>query len=138
MCVDEHSGGACLLNKQCNLLTYGLLGADTVLGRKFRVTEGKMSQVLQGMSKVYVCRFKSIISFNNIWFTNEVFLPDKINGTSGGYLYWNSLMCLVLFYNYILSEGLEDGYDGDIAFASALETFGGETNDPDFMALGGN
>ncbi|XP_062091517.1 ADP-ribosylation factor GTPase-activating protein AGD1-like isoform X2 [Humulus lupulus] len=35
------------------------------------------------------------------------------------------------------TEGLEDGYDGDIAFASALETFGGETNDPDFMALGG-
>ena len=42
-----------------------------------------------------------------------------------------------LFYNFILREGLDDGYDGDIAFASALETFGGETNDPDFMALRG-
>ncbi|PON67230.1 Arfaptin domain/BAR domain containing protein [Parasponia andersonii] len=35
------------------------------------------------------------------------------------------------------TEGLEEGSDGDIAFAIALETFGGETNDPDFMALGG-
>ncbi|KAF3443063.1 hypothetical protein FNV43_RR16984 [Rhamnella rubrinervis] len=36
------------------------------------------------------------------------------------------------------TEGLGDGYDGDIAFANALETFGGGYNDPTFMGLGGN
>ena len=34
-------------------------------------------------------------------------------------------------------EGLGEGYDGDIAFASALETFGGGHGDPLFIALGG-
>ncbi|KAJ6761025.1 ADP-RIBOSYLATION FACTOR GTPASE-ACTIVATING PROTEIN AGD1 [Salix purpurea] len=35
------------------------------------------------------------------------------------------------------SEGLGEGYDGDIAFASALETFGGGHNDPICLAFGG-
>ncbi|XP_028766168.1 ADP-ribosylation factor GTPase-activating protein AGD1 isoform X2 [Neltuma alba] len=35
------------------------------------------------------------------------------------------------------TEGLGEGYDGDIAFASALETFGGGHGDPLFVALGG-
>ncbi|XP_054820354.1 ADP-ribosylation factor GTPase-activating protein AGD1-like isoform X3 [Prosopis cineraria] len=35
------------------------------------------------------------------------------------------------------TEGLGEGYDGDIAFASALETFGGGHCDPLFVALGG-
>ncbi|KAJ7945630.1 ADP-ribosylation factor GTPase-activating protein [Quillaja saponaria] len=35
------------------------------------------------------------------------------------------------------TEGLGEGYDGDIAFASALEAFGGGHNDPLFVALGG-
>ncbi|GLT48068.1 hypothetical protein SLA2020_217100 [Shorea laevis] len=35
------------------------------------------------------------------------------------------------------TEGLEEGYDGDIAFASALETFGGGHNDPISVAFGG-
>uniref|UniRef100_A0A6N2NLI6 ADP-ribosylation factor GTPase-activating protein AGD1 n=1 Tax=Salix viminalis TaxID=40686 RepID=A0A6N2NLI6_SALVM len=35
------------------------------------------------------------------------------------------------------SEGLGEGYDGDIAFASALETFGGGHNDPIGLAFGG-
>ncbi|GFQ01185.1 ADP-ribosylation factor GTPase-activating protein agd3 [Phtheirospermum japonicum] len=35
------------------------------------------------------------------------------------------------------SEGLGEGYDGDIAFASALETFGGGHNDPISVAFGG-
>ncbi|KAF6160102.1 hypothetical protein GIB67_018882 [Kingdonia uniflora] len=34
-------------------------------------------------------------------------------------------------------EGLGEGYDGDIAFASALETFGGGHNDPIGVAFGG-
>jgi len=34
-------------------------------------------------------------------------------------------------------EGLGDAYDGDIAFASALENFGGGHNDPLFVTLGG-
>ncbi|XP_012848093.1 PREDICTED: ADP-ribosylation factor GTPase-activating protein AGD3 isoform X1 [Erythranthe guttata] len=34
-------------------------------------------------------------------------------------------------------EGLGEGYDGDIAFASALETFGGGHNDPISVAFGG-
>jgi len=34
-------------------------------------------------------------------------------------------------------EGLGDAYDGDIAFASALESFGGGQNDPLFVTLGG-
>ncbi|KAK7353815.1 hypothetical protein VNO80_19267 [Phaseolus coccineus] len=35
------------------------------------------------------------------------------------------------------TEGLGDAYDGDIAFASALESFGGGHNDPLFVTLGG-
>ncbi|XP_059633461.1 ADP-ribosylation factor GTPase-activating protein AGD3 isoform X2 [Cornus florida] len=35
------------------------------------------------------------------------------------------------------SEGLGEGYDWDIAFASALETFGGGHNDPISVAFGG-
>lgn len=35
------------------------------------------------------------------------------------------------------TEGLGEGYDGDIAFASALETFGGGHNDPIGVAFGG-
>ncbi|CAL5325210.1 unnamed protein product [Camellia sinensis] len=36
------------------------------------------------------------------------------------------------------TEGLGGGYDGDIAFASALENFGGGHNDPISVAFGGN
>ncbi|KAF9668106.1 hypothetical protein SADUNF_Sadunf15G0093500 [Salix dunnii] len=36
-----------------------------------------------------------------------------------------------------LKEGLGEGYDGDVAFASALETFGGGHNDPICLAFGG-
>lgn len=35
------------------------------------------------------------------------------------------------------TEGLGEGYDGDIAFASALESFGGGHNDPVSVAFGG-
>lgn len=35
------------------------------------------------------------------------------------------------------TEGLGEGYDGDIAFASSLETFGGGHNDPISVAFGG-
>ncbi|XP_050224011.1 ADP-ribosylation factor GTPase-activating protein AGD3 [Mercurialis annua] len=35
------------------------------------------------------------------------------------------------------TEGLGEGYDGDIAFAGALETFGGGHNDPISLAFGG-
>ncbi|CAK7336820.1 unnamed protein product [Dovyalis caffra] len=35
------------------------------------------------------------------------------------------------------TEGLGEGYDGDIAFASALENFGGGHNDPICVAFGG-
>ncbi|XP_029130266.1 ADP-ribosylation factor GTPase-activating protein AGD3 isoform X1 [Cajanus cajan] len=35
------------------------------------------------------------------------------------------------------TEGLGEAYDGDIAFASAIENFGGGHNDPHFVALGG-
>ncbi|XP_051116500.1 ADP-ribosylation factor GTPase-activating protein AGD3 [Andrographis paniculata] len=35
------------------------------------------------------------------------------------------------------TEGLGEGYDGDIAFSSALETFGGGHNDPISVAFGG-
>ncbi|KAI4343552.1 hypothetical protein L6164_010888 [Bauhinia variegata] len=35
------------------------------------------------------------------------------------------------------TEGLGEGYDGDIAFANALESFGGGHSDPLFVALGG-
>ncbi|KAF6169650.1 hypothetical protein GIB67_004042 [Kingdonia uniflora] len=35
------------------------------------------------------------------------------------------------------TEGLGEGYDGDIAFSSALETFGGGHNDPVSVAFGG-
>ncbi|KAH9705638.1 ADP-ribosylation factor GTPase-activating protein AGD1 [Citrus sinensis] len=36
-----------------------------------------------------------------------------------------------------IREGLGEGYDGDIAFVSALESFGGGHNDPICVALGG-
>nr|CAB3481571.1 unnamed protein product [Digitaria exilis] len=38
---------------------------------------------------------------------------------------------------FCCSEGLGEAYDGDIAFASALETFGGGHNDPISVAFGG-
>lgn len=52
------------------------------------------------------------------------------------------MMCLsrILYastFSLIFSEGLGEGYDGDIAFASALETFGGGYNDPSFIVLEG-
>ncbi|KAE8719697.1 hypothetical protein F3Y22_tig00109926pilonHSYRG00065 [Hibiscus syriacus] len=34
-------------------------------------------------------------------------------------------------------EGLQEGHSGDIAFVSALETFGGDQNDPTCVAFGG-
>lgn len=47
---------------------------------------------------------------------------------------------VVFKYQFFFStfrEGLGEGYDGDIAFASALETFGGGHNDPISVAFGG-
>ncbi|CAI8613973.1 unnamed protein product [Vicia faba] len=35
------------------------------------------------------------------------------------------------------TEGIGEAYDGDIAFVSSLENFGGGHNDPHFVALGG-
>lgn len=38
---------------------------------------------------------------------------------------------------YIFREGLGEGYDGDVAFASALDTFAGGNNDPLGVSFGG-
>ena len=46
----------------------------------------------------------------------------------------NLLLCCF----FTRSEGLGEAYDGDIGFASALETFGGGHNDPISLAFGGN
>ena len=35
-------------------------------------------------------------------------------------------------------DGLGEAYDGDIAFANALETFGGGHDDPISVAVGGS
>ena len=35
-------------------------------------------------------------------------------------------------------EGLGEAYDGDIGFASSLESFGGGFDDPIYTAVGGN
>nr|CAB3457556.1 unnamed protein product [Digitaria exilis] len=40
-------------------------------------------------------------------------------------------------FSFGLREGLGEAYDGDIAFASSLETFGGGHNDPISVAFGG-
>ncbi|KAG5058509.1 hypothetical protein JHK86_013505 [Glycine max] len=37
----------------------------------------------------------------------------------------------------LFREGLRESYNGDIAFASAIENFGGGHNDPHFVSLGG-
>lgn len=54
-------------------------------------------------------------------------------------LSYGLLVCVgsncICFPSY--SEGLGEGYDGDIAFASALESFGGGHNDPISLAFGG-
>jgi len=42
-----------------------------------------------------------------------------------------------LVFLTLFREGLGEAYDGDIAFASAIESFGGGQNDPHFIALGG-
>jgi Arf-GAP/coiled-coil/ANK repeat/PH domain-containing protein len=42
---------------------------------------------------------------------------------------------LLTFFNF--REGLGEGYDVDIAFASSLENFGGGHYDPLFVAMGG-
>lgn len=49
-----------------------------------------------------------------------------------------SKMLLSVVFVEICREGLGEGYDGDIAFASALEAFGGGHNDPICVAFGGN
>ncbi|GMN60483.1 hypothetical protein TIFTF001_029567 [Ficus carica] len=53
-------------------------------------------------------------------------------------MFRKQVVSYVLGFSFILSEGLGEGFDGDLAFASALDTFGGDTSDPDFMALGGH
>lgn len=45
------------------------------------------------------------------------------------------MICTHFILNY--REGLGEAYDGDIAFASSLETFGGGHNDPVGVAFGG-
>jgi hypothetical protein len=47
------------------------------------------------------------------------------------------LVSLFLFINLCIREGLGEAYDGDIAFASSLEMFGGGHNDPISVAFGG-
>jgi len=47
----------------------------------------------------------------------------------------SKIYCLVFLT--LFREGLGEAYDGDIAFASAIENFGGGHNDPHFVALGG-
>lgn len=54
----------------------------------------------------------------------------------------NQLLLLILLLSALVHflfsrEGLGEGYDGDIAYASALETFGGGHNDPISVAFGG-
>ena len=44
---------------------------------------------------------------------------------------------LRLCFFFFFREGLGEAYDGDIAFARALETFGGGHNDPISVAFGG-
>jgi Arf-GAP/coiled-coil/ANK repeat/PH domain-containing protein len=39
--------------------------------------------------------------------------------------------------SWYCSDGLGEAYDGDIAFASALESFGGGHDDPISVAVGG-
>lgn len=48
----------------------------------------------------------------------------------------HALEDLIIWFSYF-REGLGEGYDGDVAFASALETFGGGHNDPICVAFGG-
>ena len=48
-------------------------------------------------------------------------------------LFFKDLITVIL----LSREGLGEAYDGDIAFASALETFGGGHNDPISVAFGG-
>lgn len=43
----------------------------------------------------------------------------------------------LITFSLIFSEGIGEAYDGDIAFASALEAFGGGYNDPTFIVLEG-
>ena len=54
---------------------------------------------------------------------------------------WECHFAFVLFNNkdfvFTCREQLGEGYDGDIAFASSLETFGGGHNDPISVAFGG-
>lgn len=48
---------------------------------------------------------------------------------------WRIYLCALFFLT--CSEGLGEAYDGDVGFASALETFGGGHNDPISLAFGG-
>ena len=47
------------------------------------------------------------------------------------------LNCDFFFLWFIIREGLGEGYDGDIDFVNALESFGGGHNDPIGVAFGG-
>lgn len=52
-------------------------------------------------------------------------------------LFVRELLKVFFLFVFACSEGLGEAYDGDIAFASALETFGGGHNDPISVAFGG-
>lgn len=46
-------------------------------------------------------------------------------------------MYIIFMFLFDCREELGEAYDGDIAFASSLETFGGGHNDPISVAFGG-
>lgn len=42
-----------------------------------------------------------------------------------------------MIFLWVIREGLGEGYDADIGFVNALESFGGGHNDPICVAFGG-
>lgn len=58
-------------------------------------------------------------------------MTEKIYMTS------HSSNSIFWFFLWVIREGLGEGYDADIGFVNALESFGGGHNDPICVAFGG-
>ena len=126
-----------LVHRYC--LTCFLALIDAVTRRRCWIAKREMFKVSQRLPQIHVSdhslliyvahldlpNLKSVIS--DLWILLDYMGRALINSVSLGLP--NFFVCF--------REGLGEAYDGDIAFASSLETFGGGHNDPISVAFGG-
>jgi hypothetical protein len=97
-----------------------------------------MFEVPQGLPEIHVSEPVKSLKWRILNLPNHVVL--QIQSDNMGWVLINNVYlrpyCLSNS-SFCIREGLGEAYDGDIAFASSLETFGGGHNDPISVAFGG-